>query len=123
MTRHDWPEIFASNPDASDTAIASAIGVTNSCVSTARRKLGIPRTPLAPEDRQAIGDRKRVDRPRRYTVGTTCDLETYNVVNAAARADGVTTSTWALQAIVERMERVQGRMQRLVEPTDYIGHP
>ena len=109
MTPRNWPEIFAANPTATDAAIGRIVGVTRAAVTQQR-------------DRHMVARAPRVPKPvRRGFYLTEAQAE---AIDALAHAEGVPASTWALQAIVERMERVQSRMEILKrDPTDYIGHP
>lgn len=123
----DWPEIFASNPDANDVEIGRLLGCTRAHVGFHRNKLGI-RVRYKPVPPARTPPPRPL--PKRFTIGASCDSVTYDAVNVAARAEGTTASEWALQAIVERMERVQQRMAYLTvkeavdeAATDYIGHP
>jgi predicted HicB family RNase H-like nuclease len=99
----------ASNAHLSDKELARVLKVGTRRVAAVRASLGIP--PHKPTKTQDAN------------LWIRCPQATRTAVEALASAEGVTMSAWCAAAIVERMERVQGRMQALREPTDYIGSP
>lgn len=105
----DIASAITSNPGSTDRELARTLKTTPRRVASVRASLGVP----------AFKPHKSND----ANIWLRCPQATRTAVEALASAEGVTMSTWCAAAIVERMERVQGRMQRLVEPTDYIGSP
>lgn len=88
--------------EGTDAELGRHLGVTRSAVSQMRRALGIPSPRVQPPMRTLANGVLRV--------ASTGGRSTDAVIRELA-------------AIVERMERVQGRMAALMEPTDYIGSP
>ena len=92
----------ASNPDLSDKELARVLKVGTRRVAAVRASLGIPP--------------HRVQKSNDANLWIRCPQATRTAVEALASTEGVTMSAWCAAAIVERMERVQERMARLVEP-------
>jgi hypothetical protein len=99
MTPDPIDSDVASNAHLSDKELARVLRVGTRRVAAIRQSLGIP--PHKPE------------RTKDANLWIRCPQSTRTAVEALASAEGVTMSAWCAAAIVERMERVQGRMASL----------
>jgi hypothetical protein len=92
----DIASAITSNPGATDRELARTLKTTPRRVAAARASLGIPP--------------HRAHKSNDANIWIRCPKSTRTAVEALASAEGVTMSAWCAQAIVERMERVHGRM-------------
>ena len=93
---------ITSNPGSTDRELARVLKTTPRRVAAARQSLGIP--PHKPA--------KTLD----ANVWLRVPKSTRTAVEGLASTEGVTMSAWCAAAIVERMERVRDRMDRLHLP-------
>ena len=93
---HDWTSIFLVHAGKTDSQIAEAIGCHRRTVWQHRRRLAIPA--------------RRPPRSADANIWCRVPKSTRTAVETLAESEGVTLSAWVLASIVERMERVQGRM-------------